>query len=187
MGGCRIRGSYRLSRLACVFLLCWLTSPSLARLRRKLRPLALTLMPSFGVAPAPGRCVCASRARRISSARVRLSFIEFARGLFFAPRRLAVEALHGGGEHVALLARSGVLDDGAGALRGRLAANLAALARGDVAGAVAPLAHMLAQFRELLVGEGAKARMMRGLDERDLVGVEHPPFMPKAATHLSLP
>ena len=70
---------------------------------------------------------------------------------------------------------------------GRLAAHFATLARGDVAGAVAPLANMLGQFVEFLVGELAKPWMVRGLDERDLIRVEHTSFMPSAATHVSLP
>jgi hypothetical protein len=46
---------------------------------------------------------------------------------------------------------------------------------------------MLGELVQLLVGELAKAWMMRSLDERDLIRVEHTPFMPSAATHLSLP
>src|SRR2546428_426896 len=60
--------AYRESRLACMFLLCWLILPSFAGLRSEYAGALLGLISSLAVRP-EGRADFASAARRSSSAR----------------------------------------------------------------------------------------------------------------------
>jgi hypothetical protein len=100
---------------------------------------------------------------------------------------LFVQTLHSRREDITLFPRAAIVRGGPRALGRGLAAQLPALARGNILRAIAPFPHKLAQLRQIPIRQKPQCRMVGFIDEGQFIRAEQPAFVLYAASHPQIP